>query len=669
MKRKLAAGRLATLAVAMTALGCGDSPVKPDPKLTVLRIQVAALSFEEQTIGVGDTIQLTAHLYDPTGNEISATSFDWRSTQPEVASVSGSGKVKGIAVGTTLVIASADGHADTARINVALPLTSPIACAAGESGLNLGVGDVYETTGDRVSSLCIQTGPVAGEYALIPFNASEAPNATMPVEVTGAGITRFVVGPPNPNRIPSSASVTTPPLRRDEAFHLTMLRRSQGALEPRLRTASRRGLSPTSPRLASAPAEGSLMDLNVEVDSGDGCKDPDFRTGRVTAVTEKAIVVVDTANPKTGLSAAAEQDLYRSFGVAFDTLVWPMDTRNFGEPSDIDKNGKVIVFFTRAVNEQTPRSNNDSYVGGYFYNRDLFSPTGKDACEGSNYREMFYMLSPDPTGSVNGHARSVNFIRNSSVGILAHEFQHLINDSRRLYVNAAPVWEESWLNEGLSHIAEELAFYESSGLRPRQNIGPSNLSSSAAASAFGEFQGSNIDRYIRYLQAPETNTLMGTDELPTRGAIWAFLRYAADRDPGSDTTLWNRLVRDTKSQGLANLGQALGANPREWIEDWAVAVYTDDAGLALDDPARHTQASWNFRALLPQVRINSVPLGKFPLRTISMTAGETRTLPLRGGGAAYLRFAVPADHRAAVRATVKGLPAPSLLKIAVVRTK
>jgi hypothetical protein len=282
---------------------------------------------------------------------------------------------------------------------------------------------------------------------------------------------------------------------------------------------------------------------------------------------------------------------------------------------------------------------------------------------------MFYMLSPDPTGSVNGHARSVSFIRNSSVGVLAHEFQHLINDSRRLYVNAAPVWEENWLNEGLSHIAEELAFYEASGLRPRQNIGPSNLTSAAAASAIGEFQGSNIDRYIRFLQSPETNTLMGPDDLPTRGAIWAFLRYAADRDEGSDTMLWNRLVRDTKSQGLENLRQALGANPREWIEDWAVAVYTDDAGLPLEDAARHTQPSWNFRALLPQVRINSIPLGKFPLRTISMTSGETRALSLRGGGVGYLRFGVQANQRAAVRATVRGLPAPSLLKIAVVRTR
>jgi hypothetical protein len=263
----------------------------------------------------------------------------------------------------------------------------------------------------------------------------------------------------------------------------------------------------------------------------------------------------------------------------------------------------------------------------------------------------------------------VTFIRNSSVGVLAHEFQHLINDSRRLYVNASPVWEESWLNEGLSHIAEELAFYEASGLRPRQNIGPANLTSSAAASAIGEFQGSNIDRYIRFLQAPETNTLMGPDDLPTRGAIWAFLRYAADRDAGSDTTLWNRLVRDTKTQGLANLREALGVNPREWIEDWAVSVYTDDAGLPLDDPTRYTQASWNFRALLPQVRTNGIPLGKFPLRTISMTGGEARALSLRGGGMAYLRFGVQAGQSAALRATVKGLPAPSLLKIAVVRTR
>jgi hypothetical protein len=669
MTQLRAAAGIAVVTLAALSAACSDkAPVGPDPADNVLRILFASHAFEEQTIAVGATLQLNAQILDSSGDAVRASAIDWRTSDTTVARVSSVGLVTGQAVGTTLVIASADGHADTARVNVALPVSDALACADGAEGLSLQPGQVYTTTGDQATSLCVQTGAEDGEYTLVAFNASADAAASMPVALTGAGVSRFVTGPPTPDRIPGGA-VATPALRRDDAFHMLLLERSQRAMEPRLLSASRRGLAPTPPRFAKVPASGDLLSLNVEVDSGDGCQSPDLRTGRVVAVTDRAIVVVDTANPKTGLSASAEADLYRSFGMAFDTLVWRVDTRNFGEPSDIDGNGHVLIFYTRAVNEQTPANNNDSFVGGYFYNRDLFPKTGSGACAGSNVAEMFYMLAPDPSGQVNGHARSIAFIRNSSVGVLAHEFQHLINDSRRLYVNNSPVWEASWMNEGLSHIAEELNFYEVSGLRPRQNLGTDALSQQPARDAFNQFQSSNAERLIRFLQNPETSTPMGTDNLPNRGAAWSFLRYAADRDVGSDTTLWNRLVKDATSQGLDNLKNALGADPREWMRDWATSIYTDDAGLALPDPERFTQPSWNFREILAAATINGAPLGRYPLKTFTLSTGSPTNVNLPGGGAAYLRFRALGGQRAAVRATVSGLPATSLLRIAVVRTR
>jgi hypothetical protein len=666
MKRARAVPRLAILGLAFLFAGCDDGPLRTDPALNVLQIRFAELPFEERTIAVGETVQLGAQIFDAAGKEVATSGVDWRSTNASIAQVSKTGEVKGISEGTAQIIAGAGGREDTARVNVSRPVGG-LACAAEDVGLSLAVGEVYTTTGDRATALCLRAGLADTEYTLIPFNASEVAGAGMTVVLSGTGITRGAVGPPSPNRL--SGRMLQPGPQPDNDFHLRMLERSRFASEPRLRAVTQMGLTPTPPRFARVPTAGDLMKLNVEVDGGDGCKDPDYRTGRVVAVTDRAVVVVDTANPKTGLNSADETELYRSFGVSFDTLVWRVDTSNFGEPTDIDKNGHVLIFFTRAVNEQTPRSNNDSFIGGYFYNRDLFANTGSNACPGSNYAEMFYMLAPDPSGTVNGHARSVPFIRNSTIGVLAHEFQHLINDSRRLYINRAPVWEESWLNEGLSHIAEELVFYEAARLSPRKNIGPAELTVPVAAQAYGEFQSPNIDRLVRYLRSPETNTLMGTDELATRGAVWSFLRYAADRDRGSETTLWNRLVKDPQSKGLENLRNALGGNPRDWMADWAVSLYTDDAGLPLEDPARHTQPSWNFRSFLPLLRVNQVPLGRYPLSTISLSSLEPTTVTLSGGGAAYLRFGAPAGSRVAVRATVRGLPAPSLLRIAIVRTR
>ena len=90
----------------------------------------------------------------------------------------------------------------------------------------------------------------------------------------------------------------------------------------------------------------------------------------------------------------------------------------------------------------------------------------------------------------------------TSLGTIAHEFQHLINASRRLYVVETTHWnEETWLNEALSHVAEEVMFYRASGLAPRQNIGLDQIQPSGRAStAFGTYMDQNIRRYQRYLE-------------------------------------------------------------------------------------------------------------------------------------------------------------------------
>ena len=95
-----------------------------------------------------------------------------------------------------------------------------------------------------------------------------------------------------------------------------------------------------------------------------------MRTGRIAAVSSKAIVVADTTNPASGYTDAD----YQSIASTFDTLVDPTDTKAFGTPTDIDGNGHVVLFFTRAVNELTP-ARSTSYVAGFFYARDLFPAT------------------------------------------------------------------------------------------------------------------------------------------------------------------------------------------------------------------------------------------------------------------------------------------------------
>jgi hypothetical protein len=381
------------------------------------------------------------------------------------------------------------------------------------------------------------------------------------------------------------------------------------------------------------------VSLNANAD--DACTNAQPRGGRVVAVGGKAIVVADTLNPSGGYTSTD----YQSIATTFDTLVDAVDTRNFGQPSDIDGNGHVILFFTSAVNALTPR-NADYYIGGFFYSRDLFPTTANasaDACASSNVAEMFYLLVPDPTGTINGNKFSKSFITSTTISTTAHEYQHLINASRRMYVNsAAEDFEETWLDEGLAHVAEELLFYARAGLTSRLDLDATAIRRSAiAVSAFNDDQSANYGRLEEYLLDPSGNSpYADNDSLATRGATWAFLRYAVDRQSVSESTIWSQLVNSTTT-GMANLQRVFGGDVTSLFRDWSTSLLLDGVNGA---DARYLEPSWNYRSLYSALRTD----GTYPLKTTSLVDGTPASVTIAGGSAAYLRFAVSAGRTGSV---------------------
>jgi hypothetical protein len=409
------------------------------------------------------------------------------------------------------------------------------------------------------------------------------------------------------------------------------------------------------------PQIGDLIELNSNATSA--CAAPRMRTGRVAAITTRAIVVTDTANPANGFTDADLQ----SFGVTFDTLVYPVDTQNFGEPSDLDGNQRAILFFTRAVNELTP-PNQNSYVGGFFFSRDLFPRAragGIDGCATSNLAEMFYLLVPDPDGVVNQNVRTTDFVRTVTAGILAHEFQHLINASRRLYLTGSTEFEDGFLDEGLAHMAEELAFYRASGLTPMQNVSGATIQSSQRVSdAFDTFGAANIRRYREFLINPLTNSpFADNSNITTRGAIWSFLRYAADRRGGTESNLWFQLANPpTGSHGVQNLTRVLGPELALLVRDWGVANYADDFVTAIAPPAMHP--SWDFRSTIAFLN-----QGSFPLATQQMDSVSITSVNIGDRSSAYLRFGVKPGAVGGGRIISRGAAVPSGFSLSILRTK
>jgi hypothetical protein len=371
------------------------------------------------------------------------------------------------------------------------------------------------------------------------------------------------------------------------------------------------------------------------------------------AVGSRAIVVADTTNPSNGFTSTD----YAGIAAAFDTLIDPVDRLNFGDPTDIDDNGHVVLFFTRAVNQLTP-ANSGSYTAGFFYARDLFPSTGTDACVGSNVGEMFYLMVPDPTGAVNNNVFTKSEVSQAVLGTVAHEYQHLINASRRMYVNNATDFEETWLDEGLSHVAEELLFYKASGLTPGANLTATALrASQTSVDAINTYQIANFERYAEYLGAPESNSPFApNDSLATRGATWSLLRYLADRGAGDQSTYWHALVNSTTT-GLTNLETVFGADVPTLTRDWGISLLTDDL---VATATAYTEPSWNFRTLFPALGVSA-----FPLETRTPLAGTPTSVSLVGAGSAFLRFGVTSGQAA----TIAWDALPATITLSLVRTK
>jgi hypothetical protein len=640
---------------------------------------------------VGDTLRLMVTGQDAQGNARAPGTVTFRSLDPAIVSVNAAGTVRAEQINAgTSVIASNGTQADTSAVYVFGPNAS--ACAGLALPRTLAVGEA--TTFQGVQSACLSGTGTGAEFVLVAYNA----------DVSGPSSTTFGAGglttPPATARLsPAGAfafrgeSTTQPALVPDIEFHRRLLQRGR-ELRPLFATARQwltarrtavgsaaRALTPGSSfsAIGATPQVGDIVKLNVN--GNQSCTEPDIRAIRIMAIGSTSIIMADTLNPAGGFTGRDYQD----FAARFDTLVYPLDVGHFGTPTDIDNNGRIGIVFTRAVNELTS-PNSSSYVGGFFFDRDLFprSSSTMTGCAGSNEGELFYMLAPDPTGIAYtgstgtpqpSNVRATSQVKGLTTGTLAHEFQHLINASRRLYVNPpSPEGEVVWLNEGLSHIAEELLYNRESGRQPRQNltdalIRPAPYSNAANVATYALWkadQALNFQRFASFLDSPAPFLPRGVDDdtddaLATRGATWSFLRYAADRLYPTDGDVWFKLV-NSMTTGLGTLRLAFGDDPVGLSRDWTVANYLDDLGVTTDP--RYQQASWNYRDIFSHTFL----AGTDPLVVTGISAGGTVNAMVQRNSAGYYRLAVPAGGEGLVQLSTTGAPSASF-QFVVIRTK
>ena len=595
---------------------------------------------------------------DAFGN-VAGPNVTWQSRNPSLVSVTpqpGNNAAVNVVSrpGQTWLVASVGSAVDSVTVFVLDANSSH--CAFMASPVTLAVGETASFNAAGV--MCVHANAPGSEYAVVTHYSAAASSALLNGDIIGIGVTAPSTAWPAEVAEPAVAPVES--AGTTAGFETELRAREERELAARSADARAWYARRPATSLVATARVGDQTSINVN--SSDFCVRPDVRSMRVAAITNTAVILADNENPAGGFT----DEEYREFGLAMDTLVYGVDTAAFGVPTDIDGNERVVIAFTRAVNELTPRGSTSGIALGFFFSRDLLPKQGvSSTCPGSNAAEMFYVLVPDP-GAVAGDARPKAFVQSVAVSTIAHELQHLINTSRRLYVNrTAAATEELWLNEGLSHIAEELVFYRASGLAPRQNIDAGQLQPGSNARAlFDMYVRGNFGRYLSYLRSPELNSPISSDDfLATRGATWAFLRFVADKAGPTDGTLWRRLANGERT-GLANLEDQLagtGLTTLGLLRDWSVAVLSDDAIAGGSAPA---QPSWNFVSAMPAVGMS------FGLTPGALLTDVSFALAIRAGGSAYWRFAVPENREALLLVRgISGAAVPSGARLTVVRTR
>lgn len=602
-----------------------------------------------------DSRAVVAIARDQFGNAIPGT-VSWTSRDPGLVSI-GETTVTGAELGVvrrpgrTYLVASHGAVTDSVLVAVHDSASSPCDFLATPTGLDVGGSIRFETPGQA----CVRADGNA-EYLVVAHYNTAVTAVSAGVGVVAYGVNAAQPGQGVMNATPVASGAAAP----DQSFESELRARERANLHrwvpgARVWYDTRTHMPSTSTPLRV----GDLVVVNVN--AFDFCAEPTERMARVAALTQGTMILEDTSNPPGGFTPAE----YEAIATTVDTLVIPVNVAAFGPPTDIDGNGRIAVLFTRAVNELTPRGAG-GVVLGFYYSRDLLPrvSVGGD-CPGSNAGEIFYVMVPDPN-AVLGDARSKEFVHGIAVGTVAHELQHLINSSRRMYITRAQeVDEEPWLNEGLSHIAEELIFYRASGLAPRQNIGATELAPGTRTREMHDlFMRGNFGRVAQYLADPQSNSaLAANDQLATRGAAWAFLRYAADRAGATDGDLWRRLV-DGRYVGVANFDAAIastGMTTLAALRDWTTAIVVDDR-LAGASPA-FQQPSWNFSTALPAVGYESGPV------VFQLLNAQPITLPLRSGGSIHLAFDVEPGREALVQVSTGGGVAQPSMRLTIVRTR
>jgi Big-like domain-containing protein len=624
------------MAVGFALAACSDGPTAPSPT-TVTAIIVTAPS---PSLQVGATMTAVAKLLNSKGDDVTTKTPKWSTSSAAVATVDQNGLITAVGPGAATITAQADNAKGT------FPLTVDVDRCA--NPLSLAPGQVSVFSGPTAVS-CITIAAATAPTQLLFITANATPQSddkqTFSVSFlngTASSIASAFTGGASLElqRVAASLAVRDNIEKRIREAEGRLVR----AMPPRRAgeaEAARLGASASV--VSAAVSVGDTITYRVpNVLASDLCTSYATVRGVVKAIGKKAQIALDVNAPLNGFSAAD----FTAIATEFDDLIFKTDTSWFGAPTDINKDGRITILYTPEVNKFTPKGQN-SYIGGFFWGGDLFTQADYAranppiSCPQTNEQEIFYLLAADPTGTFSD-PRSTALVRQATRGTIAHEFQHMINQGIREFSPDADAFEVDWLNEGLSHFAEEAVGRAARGFGDFQSLSFADVR--ANTDDYNAFFQQNLARFSTYLARPDTSSPISSQadkDLAPRGAAWALLRYTADQfAPGNARTFFRRLVAGPKTD-VPNLVQHAGVPFDQIISGWLIANYADNIGVANLD-ARYSYTSWNMRDAVAGAVGGTYPLRPpapgAPLTTTAQSGSGMYFLSQRASGAPQATF-------------------------------
>lgn len=540
--------------------------------------------------------------------------------------------------------------------------------------LQLAVGQQTILTGAGNPCLRFAASAAFEEYMIGIQSTVEEPTALIGVRVGSAAAAAagdrapalLVPAAGTPGRlVPSAESGIDERLERHRAAEARFRSREAGLLRSGRMPLSaarsafgRRSLAP-----ADVPDVGDRFDIRVPDLLINSCTNFAPITVEVVHVGQRAVWLADIENPAGGFTAAD----YEEMGRLFDDDVHPVLTDYFGEPSDIDANGRISVVLTKELNRTLEQTDVLAFVA--FSN---FFPV--ETCAASNLGEYFFSLVADPDATF-GPGVTLQDASDLLPILIAHEPTHIIQFGRRLMFPGAEDLPAVWIMEGQATLAEEVVGFHVDGRVAGQNYGGDVLFDEASAgwypdAFFGLFQYFGfVSREIRAPGAPEQCSFLGAEGPcgvgPIYGGAWSFLRWTSDQfGPGlGGEQRIHRTILDNTGTGLQMIAGIVGVPVETLLAQWAASLYVDDRVAGADPRLQWT--SWNLFSI-EQAVVPTAHLAPYHRGFTSFA----ENLTIRGGSSAYVRVSGTAHPASAVGIrSLSGAPLPSSIQVWVVRIR